>query len=84
MTNSDIAAEKPPVQINAKVEWALAVGAKRLARQRGVPLNTYISELIAADLRAEADTIRRQLAEEEKELATEREAMLTALNRLDS
>ncbi|MFI9507772.1 hypothetical protein [Nocardia sp. NPDC052566] len=74
--------DRPPVQINAKVPWALAQGAKRAAKLRGLTLNAYLAELIAADLAGITDTLRRQFAEEEQELAAEREAMLAALNRI--
>lgn len=69
-------------QINAKVDSALAAGAKRLAKHRGVPLNVYIADLLAKDLAAHAETIKRQIAEEERELAVERDAINAVLAEL--
>ncbi|MEV6340938.1 hypothetical protein AB0M12_40240 [Nocardia vinacea] len=82
MKKSDVATDEQTMQINVKVPWAKAVGAKRLARQRGVPLNTFITELITRELKAEAETLRAQLAKEEQELAMEREALLAALDQI--
>ncbi|MFC9437887.1 hypothetical protein [Nocardia sp. NPDC057030] len=93
MTNSDdemqtgsakLGADRAPVQINAKIDWVLAVGAKRLAKQRGLTLNVYLARLIAEDLAKDSETIRRQFADEEQDLAAEKQAMLEALTKFEA
>lgn len=60
--------------LSVSLPWQVQVGAKRLARQRGLTLDAYVEGLINADLATEAAVIRRLLAEEEAQLRAEREA----------
>ncbi|WP_063016332.1 hypothetical protein [Nocardia nova] len=90
MTNNDAAAADTPqrtgklrgdatapdvMQLNARVPRTVAVGAKRLARQRGMTLNDFITELITRELMLEADALRKQMDEEERRAAEEYAAM---------
>ncbi|MQY27079.1 hypothetical protein [Nocardia aurantia] len=74
MKKNDVAAMEW-LQINVKVPWVVAVGAKRLARQRGVPLNTLVTDILSRELQAEAAALRQQILEEEREAATEHAAL---------
>lgn len=71
-------------QINAKIDEVLAIAAKRLAKERGVPLNVYIADLIAKDLASGAEAIKRQLVAEERQFVAEKEAMLAVLDKYSS
>lgn len=68
-----------PQQLNVKLDWTLVAGAKRLAAKNGVPVNTYIGNLIRADMVAEAETLLAQLDEEQAEVERESRAFREAL-----
>ncbi|MBF6170094.1 hypothetical protein [Nocardia blacklockiae] len=69
------------VQLNVKIPWVDAAGAKRLARLQGVPLNVFIAGLIRQALVAEADTLEAQFAEEQEAMEKERAGLMSVLNR---
>lgn len=55
-------------QLTVSLPWMTAVGAKRLARQRGLTLDEYIGGLVSTDLAVEAEVLREHFAAEEAEL----------------
>ncbi|MET9489776.1 hypothetical protein [Nocardia sp. NPDC006630] len=69
------------VQLNVKIPWVDAVGAKRLARLQGVPLNVFIAGLIRQALLADADILEAQFAEEHAAMEKERAGLMTVLNK---
>lgn len=62
-----------------EIAWRLVMGARFRARQQGIDVTTYVANLIAVDLTAEADKIRQALAGEKNWFMEEREAMVQAL-----
>lgn len=67
------------VQLNVKLPWALATGAKRLAAQEGLPVNTLIANLIRQAMVAEAASLRAQMEEQKEEVLRETQAFQEAL-----
>lgn len=64
--------EVEAVPVIVRMSQRSVIGAKRLARQQGMSLNTYLDRLITVDLAVEAQRMRAQFAAEESALAADR------------
>ena len=56
---------EPTMQINVKIPRVVALGAKRLARYRGVTLNVLVADILLRELQLEADSLLEEVTAEE-------------------
>lgn len=59
------------VQLNARIPRAVAWGAKRLAKSRGITVNVLVADVLSRELRVEADVLLSEIAEEERRASIE-------------